>query len=161
MAKTNKLSVAIEKRMTKLGNCNRSQMLTIIVEELTKVAKLRSCVITDENGMIMADYIHPLAEKENISAVSALSGEFSGRVSDYLKIGTLNYAYFESGSSKVWTKVINVPHINEQYVLMGTKDNTLIEKLAKADAEKLHKRKVLVASLFHVAADWILNACRD
>ena len=161
MAKTNKLSVQIGKRLAKNPKCNRSQMLSIIVEELTNVAKLRSCVITDENGMLMADSIHPLAEKDNISAVSALSGEFSERVSDYLKIGTLNYAYFESGNTKVWTKVIKMPHIKEQYVLMGTKDNTLLEKLGKADAEKLHKRKILVAALFHIAADWILTACKE
>ena len=161
MPKTSKLSEQIEKRLEKNTNCSRSQMLAIIAEELTKVAKLRSCVITDENGLLMAECIHPLAEKDNISAVSALSGEFSERVSDYLKIGTLSYAYFESGNTKVWSKVIKMPNTSEQYVLFGTKDNTLLEKLNKKDAELLHKRKIIVAALFQIAAEWILSACRD
>ncbi len=161
MSKATKLSNEIEKKLAKNPTCSRSQMLTIIIEELFKAGKLRSCVLTDENGLFMAEIIHPLAEKENISAVSALSGEFSERISDYLKIGPLNYSYLESGNTKVWTKIIKLPHTAEQYILMATKDNSLLEKLSKADAEKLHRRKKLVAALLDIAADWIKTACKD
>ncbi len=161
MSKASKLSVEIEKKLAKNATCSRSQMLSIIIEELVKAGKLRSCVMTDENGLFMSEKIHPLAEEENLSAVSALSGEFSERVSDYLKIGLLNYLYIESGNTKVWTKVIKLPHTNEQYILMATKDNSLLEKLSKADAETLHRRKKLVAALLDVAAEWIKTACKD
>ncbi len=161
MSKASKLSANIEKKLAKNADCSRSLMLTIIIEELVKAGKLRSCVMTDENGLFMAEKIHPLAEEENLSAVSALSGEFSERVSDYLKIGALNYSYIESGSTKVWTKIIKLPHTNEQYVLMATKDNSLLEKLSKADAEALHRRKILVAALMGIAVEWIKTACKD
>lgn len=161
MSKASKLSIEIEKKLAKNANCSRSQMLTIIIEELVKAGKLRTCVMTDVDGLFMAEKLHPLAEKVNISAVSALSGEFSERVSGYLKIGLLNYSYLESGNTKVWTKIIKLPHSNEKYILMATKDNSLLEKLSKADAEKLHRRKKLVAALMDVAANWIKTACKD
>ena len=53
-------------------NIARSQSLNLIVTELRRKGHLVSCILTDNNGLIIAEAVHPRDSRENLSALVAL-----------------------------------------------------------------------------------------
>lgn len=133
-----------------------SKALSIIVTELKKAGKFRSCLIVDENGLTIADAINIQANKEDLSASIALGGEFIERFQEYLKMGAITLSTYETSSSRIWLKRIVLPHTNETFILFASKDKSWLDKLGKSSLELLRKQQIYYNSLIDVASQWIL-----
>ena len=161
MAKQKKLSFLIKTRLNKIEKCTRIQTLNIVLEELVKFSKLRSCVITDEDGLVLAEVIHPNASRENLSAASGLGGEFIERISDILQIGNPHFTYLETSNSHVWVKKITIPTTNEKFILLATKNTSFIDTLPNKTYRLLGKIPVVVIKSIENATQWIIQACKE
>ena len=138
-----------------------SKALGIIITELRKSGGLVSCIITDENGLIMAEAIHPRDDKENLSATTAMIINSSEKISDYLKIGTIGYCLFLANDTKIWLKAIDLPKCNDRFLLLAVKRNTYLENLHKSTLKSLGKTKVIIPALLDAASYWISKACEE
>ncbi|MFW9924743.1 MAG: hypothetical protein ACFFDW_15790 [Candidatus Thorarchaeota archaeon] len=159
---TNKLlKNKIENRLKSLKNCSRSQTLNIVIEELKRIGQFRSCIIADENGLFLAENIHKQSNKEDLSAASAIGGEFIERFQDYLKMGNISFSYYVTSSSHIWIKRIFLPHSKETLILFITKDRRIADRLSSSTLKLLKKNTLHLPSLFDTATEFIIKACKD
>lgn len=161
MAAKKNLNYLIKNRITKMEKCTRTQMLNIVLEELVKYNKLRSCVVTDEDGLILAEVIHPRANREFLSAASGLGGEFIDRFSDILQIGKPHFNYLETPNSHVWIKKIVLPQTNDKLILLAIKNTSFTDKLSKKTLKLLGKAPVNMIESIDIVTSWIIKACID
>lgn len=155
------LSYLIKKRIAKMEKCTRTQMLNTVLEELVKYNKLRSCLVTDEDGLVLAEVIHPRANREYLSAASGLGGEFIDRFSDILQIGKPHFNYLETSNSHVWIKKILIPQTNDKLILLAIKNTSFVDKLSKKTLKLLGKAPVNMIESIDIVTSWIIKACKD
>ena len=157
MTKNHPLNLAIKNRLDKKEKCSRSEILKIVLEELTKAGKFRSCVITDVNGLTLSEHIHKQAKLDDLVAACSLSSDFVSRFKDYLQLGNTNFGYFESSASRIWLKEINLANSDEKFMLMVTMDNKFYDKLPSKTLKLLNKNIVHIPTLLDIASECIVS----
>jgi predicted regulator of Ras-like GTPase activity (Roadblock/LC7/MglB family) len=142
-------------------NISRSKALTIILAELKKKGNFLSCVLTDNNGLLMAEDLHPQDNRDNFSASSALITDTTEKITDYLGVGSIGLSYFVSQTNMIWMKSIFLPDCGETFILFVVKENSLLVKLPKATLKLLGKEKIFVPLLLDIAAKYIRDFCDE
>ena len=71
MSQVKKFNKTLSKRLPPKAKCSRSDALNVIIKELRRSGNLVSCVLTDNNGFIIAEAAHPRDDRENLSALVA------------------------------------------------------------------------------------------
>lgn len=150
----------LKKQLTK-PNISRSTALSIILIELKKRGKFLSCVITDNNGLLMAEELHPQDNREHFSATSGLITDTAEKLSDYLGVGGVDLSYFVTQTNMIWMKSIFLPTCNDRFILLAVKRNSLLSKMPKATLKLLGKEKVFIPLLLEVASKYIREFCDE
>lgn len=142
-------------------NISRSKALSIILIELKKKGNFLSCVLTDNNGLLMAEELHPQDNRDNLSASSALITDTTEKIADYLGVGVVGLSYFVTQTNMIWMKSIYLPDCQDTLILFAIKENSLLVKLPKSTLKLLGKEKVFIPSLLEVASKYIKNYCDE
>ena len=150
---------AMKKKIKNQNKIPKSLLLNIILKELRDKGNFLSCVLTDTNGFIIGEAIHPRDNKDNLQATSALITNTSERISDYLKLDKIHFSYFVSNDTIVWLKVIKMAKSKDKFILLVTKRNSLINKMTNSTLKLLGKEKINVPEYLDVTSKWILNYC--
>ncbi len=155
------LKKTLQKDLKNLEDLSVSKALNIIVQQLKKKGNFNSCVLTDNNGLIMAEAIHKQENRDNLSATSALIDDTSERISDYIKIGKINYSYFVSKNVMVWMLPIELPNCDARYILLATKSITILTGMPKSILKLLGKEEIKIPELLLISSKWIAKACKE
>ncbi len=150
----------LKKQLTK-PNISRSTALSIILLELKKKSNFLSCVLTDNNGLLMAEDLHPQDNRDNFSASSGLITDTAEKLSDYLGIGGIDLSYFVTQTNIIWMKSIFLPDCNDRLILLAVKRNSLLSKLPKSTLKLLGKEKVFIPLLLEIASKYIREFCDE
>jgi predicted regulator of Ras-like GTPase activity (Roadblock/LC7/MglB family) len=145
----------------KLKNLARSQSLSLIVKELRRKGSLVSCILTDNNGLIIAEAVHPRDSKENLSALVALIDNAGEKVDSYLNVGPVKLSFFITNNNLVFVKPIHLVSNNEQYNLLAIQKKTILQSLPKVTLKLLGKHENNIVELMLVASKWICKICKD
>jgi len=159
-----KPEAVFDKKLSKLlksPNISRSKALTIILAELKKIGNFLSCVVTDNNGLIMAEDLHPQDNRDNLSASSAIVKDSTEKISDYLGIGSVGLSYFVTKTNMIWMKSIYLPDCDDTLILFAVKENNLLIKMPKAILKLLGKEKVFIPLLLEIASKYIKQFCDE
>ncbi len=155
------LKKSLQKDLKNLEDISVSKALNIIVQHLKKKGNFNSCVLTDNNGLIMAESIHKQENRDNLSATSALIDDTSERISDYIKIGKINLSYFVSKNVMVWMLPIELPNCDDRYILLATKGITILTGMPKSILKLLGKEEINIHALLLISSKWIAKVCKE
>ena len=155
------LEKSLQKNLKNFENLSVSKSLSIILNHLKKRGNFSSCILTDSNGLIMAEAIHKQDVKENLSATSALIDDTSERISDYLKIGKIGLSYFVSKNVMVWMLPIMPPKCDDRYMLLVTKAITILTGMPKSALKLLGKEEIFVPELLKISSKWVAKVCKE
>ncbi len=142
-------------------NMSRSLALSIILAELKRKGNFLSCVVTDNNGLIMAEDLHPQDNRDNFSASSAIIKDSTEKISDYLGIGSVGLSYFVTQTNMIWMKSIYLPDCNDTLILFAVKENNLLVKMPKAILKLLGKEEIFIPVLLEIASNFIKKFCDE
>jgi len=133
------------------SNITRSQALSIVVNELRRNGNLVSCILTDNNGLIMAEAVHPRDSKENLSALVALIDNAGEKINSYLNVGPVKLSFFITNNNLVFVKPIHLIFCNEQYNLLAIQKRTILQSLPKTILKLLGKQEDNIVELMLIA----------
>ncbi|MCK5047520.1 MAG: hypothetical protein KAJ76_08930 [Candidatus Heimdallarchaeota archaeon] len=150
----------LKKQLSK-PNVSRSAALSFILLELKKKGNFLSCVLTDNNGLLMAEDLHPQDNRDNFSASSGLITDTAEKLSDYLGVGGVDLSYFVTQTNMIWMKSIYLPDCGDKLILLAVKRNSILSKLPKATLKLLGKEKVFIPLLLEVASKYIREFCDE
>ncbi|MBN1328195.1 MAG: hypothetical protein JXA54_01865 [Candidatus Heimdallarchaeota archaeon] len=159
MGTAKKFRKTLQRKLSKV-NLSRSNSLTLILVELKKIARLNSCLLTDENGLSMAQVLNPLDDKENLSATTALIKSNADRINDYIKTGPINISYFASNNLIIWVTPIKIPNCKDSFILFISKKNSILERMSKSTLRLLSKKKINIYPLIEIATTFISQLCK-
>ncbi|NHK30237.1 MAG: roadblock/LC7 domain-containing protein [Asgard group archaeon] len=139
----------------------RSQALSLVVSELRRKGHLVSCILTDNNGLIIAEAVHPRDSKENLSALVALIDNASEKIDSYLNVGPVKLSFFITNNNLVFVKPIHLSSNDEQYNLLAIQKKNILQSLPKITLKLLGKQENNIVELMLIASKWISRICKD
>lgn len=151
----------LNKQQTLKAGMARSQALSFVVNELRRNGHLVSCILTDNNGLIVAEAVHPRDSKENLSALVALIDNAGEKIDNYLNVGPVKLSFFITNNNLVFVKPIHLPYCNEQYNLLAIQKKTILQSLSKTTLKLLGKHENNIVELMLIATKWISKICKD
>ncbi|NHJ84042.1 MAG: hypothetical protein FK734_01185 [Asgard group archaeon] len=154
MADANKFDKILGHKI-KQKNLSTHDSLKFILTSLKNHAGLLSCVLTDDNGLVCNEALHPRANRENLSAASAVANDAAHKISNYLSMGKITLNYLVSNNTKFWILPIEIPNSSDRFILLTTKRNSVFEKSSNNTLKLLGKSRPNVPLLMNIAAKWI------
>ncbi|MHA1125383.1 MAG: hypothetical protein ACTSSB_09065 [Candidatus Heimdallarchaeota archaeon] len=161
MTRKRDLAGMVAKKLKKNNKPTRNDKLEAIIKSVLQAGRLHSCVLADENGLLLAERLHKQADRECVSAAIGLSASFSDRINEYLRIGDVKYNYVLTKNTKIWTKVFVLKETNDKLVLFLIKSNTIASNLDKTTLKLLGKKKVNMPELMESAVSLLRIAFKD
>lgn len=161
MTRKRDLTQMVDKKLRKLEKPTRNDKLEAIIESVLQAGRLHSCVLADENGLLLTERLHKQADRECVSAAIGLSAGFSDRMNEYLRIGDVKYNYVITKNTKVWTKVFVLKETNDKLVLFLIKSNNIASNLDKTTLKLLGKKPVNIPVLLESAVALLRVAFLD
>ena len=147
MTRKRDLQQLVNKKLRKFDKPTRNDKLNAIIESVKQAGKLHSCVLADENGLLLTEKLHKQVDRECVSAAIGLSAGFSDKMAEYLRIGEANYNYVVTKNTKVWTKVFLLKETNERLALFLIKSNTIASNLDKTTLKLVGMKKINMPQL--------------
>ncbi|MHA1245404.1 MAG: hypothetical protein ACTSP7_12650 [Candidatus Heimdallarchaeota archaeon] len=151
MARKRDLKQMVAKKLKKNPKPTRSDKLEAIIESVLQAGRLHSCVLADENGLLLTEKLHKQADRECVSAAIGVSAGFSDRMSEYLRIGDAKYNYIVTKNTKIWTKTFVLKETNDKLVLFLIKSNNIASNMDKTTLKLLGKKPVNMPQLMESA----------
>ncbi|NHJ49960.1 MAG: hypothetical protein FK733_19365 [Asgard group archaeon] len=161
MSRVKQFNKTLQKRVSKKTKISRSDALNVIVKELRRAGKLVSCVLTDNNGFIIAEAAHPRDDRENLSALVGFIDNAGEKIDDYLSVGTIKLSCFITNNVTVLVQPIILPSSKEQYNLLAIQKKNVLENFPKSTLNLLGKDKNKLILLMDIASKWIQKLCKD
>jgi predicted regulator of Ras-like GTPase activity (Roadblock/LC7/MglB family) len=149
----------LKKRLA--GVTNFSDAFSIVIKELRRAGKLVSCILTDNNGLIIAEAAHPRDDRENLSALVAYIDNAGERIDSYLRIGAVKLSCFITNNVTVLVQPIILPSTKEQYNLLAIQQKNILDSFPKSTLNLLGKEKNKLLLLMDVASKWIQRICKN
>jgi len=161
MTRKRDLTKMVDKKLKKISKPTRHDKLEAIIDSVKHAGRLHSCVLADENGLLLTERLHKQADRECVSAAIGLSAGFSDRMNEYLRIGDVKYNYVITKNTKVWTKVFILKETNDKLVLFLIKSNTIASNLDKTTLKLLGKKPINMPELIDSAVALLRVAFKD
>jgi predicted regulator of Ras-like GTPase activity (Roadblock/LC7/MglB family) len=161
MTRKRDLAQMVDKKLKKIAKPSRNDKLNAIIESVLQAGRLHSCVLADQNGLLLTEKLHKQVDREYVSAAIGLSAGFSDKMSEYLRIGKTKYNYVITNNTKVWTKNFELKETNEKLVLFLIKSNSITSNLDKTTLKLLGKKPVNMPQLMESAVSLLKVAFKD
>ena len=161
MTRKRDLERLVNKKLKNIEKPTRNDKLNAIIESVKQAGKLHSCVLADENGLLLTDKLHKQMDRECVSAAIGLSAGFSEKMSEYLRIGDARYNYVVTKNTKVWTKVFLLKETNEKLALFLLKSNNIEANLDKTTLKLLGGTMVNIPQLIDSAIALLKQAFKE
>ncbi|MHA1210955.1 MAG: hypothetical protein ACTSSH_00705 [Candidatus Heimdallarchaeota archaeon] len=158
MSKMKLLNKTLQRKLSK-PDITRSRSLNIILTELKKKGSLKTCILTDSSGLVLAQVLARGDNVENLSASTGLIQNNAERMADYLGTGTIALSYFVSKDVMIWVTPFTVAATGDNLILLVSKQNSILEKMSKSTLKLLGKQKTNVYPLIEIAIKWLTEIC--
>ena len=161
MTRKRDLAQMVAKKLKKNAKPSRNDKLEAIIESVLQAGRLHSCILADENGLLLTERLHKQADRECVSAAIGLSAGFSDRMNEYLRVGDVKYNYVITKNTKIWTKVFILKETNDKLVLFLVKSNTIASNMDKTTLKLLGKKTLNMPQLMDSAVSLLRVAFKD